>query len=255
MDSTQSNILAVKRDLARIDLQNALPDPRMTAERFTRIALTTLRTNSYLARCSPPSILAALVESAQLGLMPDAAMGEAYLVPYGSEAKLIIGYRGMIKLMRQSGEVSEVHAFPVHEGDHFQWRLGTDPSIDHVPLDEPDRASRDITHVYAVVKFKDGGSQFCVMTAEEVEAIRKRSRAGNKGPWQTDYVAMALKTVIRRLAKMIPMSTLAERAMAISDAADTGEQRLRVPADLVKDDPEPATIDVEIEPEEGDGIE
>lgn len=252
MDEAQSNILAVRKKMAQVDLTAAIPDRRLTAERFIRVALTTLQTNTQLARCEPRTIVAALVESAQLGLMPDASMGEAYLVPYGRQAKLIIGYRGMIKLMRQSGEVSEIHAFPVHEGDAFSYRLGTDPRIDHFPLDEPDRDSKPITHVYAVIRFKDGGTQFCVMGKEEVDKIRSRSRAGKSGPWQTDYIAMALKTVLRRLAKMVPMSTLAERAMVLNDSADTGEQSLTIPKHLLKNDGD-EVVDVEVvTPDEGD---
>jgi recombination protein RecT len=236
VSNAQSNVLAVRNMLGGVNLAEALPDKRLTAERFARVAMTTLQTNDALARCHPRTIVACLVECAQLGLMPDAALGEAYLVPFKGNAVLIIGYRGMLKLIRQSGDISTVFAYAVHEGDLFKYYLGLEPNIVHTPdYDNPKRESNPITHVYAVAKFKDGGSQFVVMTKAEVESIRGRSRSGSKGPWQTDYVAMALKTVIRRLAKTLPMSTNANRAIHVDEQADRGEQRIEVPAEIVKD--------------------
>jgi recombination protein RecT len=234
--NANSNVLAVRNMLGGVDLDTALPDPRLTGERFMRVAMTTLQTNAQLARCKPRSIVACIVECAQLGLMPDAALGEAYLVPFGDKATLIIGYRGLMKLIRQSGEISTIHAYAVHEGDAFKWYLGLEPNVVHTPdYESEDREQAPVTHVYAVAKFKDGGTQFCVMTYKEVEAIRARSRAGKSGPWKTDWIAMALKTVIRRLAKMLPMSTAAARAIEVDNTADMGTQRIEVPDAVVKD--------------------
>lgn len=243
-NSATSNVLAVRNMLGGVDLATALPDPRLTAERFMRVAMTTLQTNEALSRCSPRSIVACLVESAQLGLMPDAAMGEAYLVPFKGNAKLIIGYRGLVKLVRQSGEISTIHAYSVREGDLFKWYLGLNPNVVHTPdFENTNRDNEPITYVYAVAKFRDGGTQFVVMNANEIESIRARSRAGDRGPWVTDYEAMALKTVVRRLAKMLPMSTLAERAMALDGAADAGTQDLNVPQELIRPKVVEATLD------------
>ena len=45
-----------------------------------------------------------------------------------------------------------------------------------------------------------------VLTKDEIDGIRKRSRSGNNGPWVTDYNEMAKKTAFRRLAKWLPLS-------------------------------------------------
>ena len=44
------------------------------------------------------------------------------------------------------------------------------------------------------------------MSVDEIEAIRRRSKAGNSGPWVTDWNEMAKKTVFRRLTKWLPLS-------------------------------------------------
>ena len=240
--NANSNTLAVRNMLGGVNIEDALPDKRVTAERFMRVAMTSLQTNTQLARCKPRTIVACIVECAQLGLMPDAALGEAYLVPFGDKCTLIIGYRGLMKLIRQSGDISTLHAYPVHEGDLFKWYLGLEPNVVHTPDSQNEgREQRPVTHVYAVAKFRDGGTQFCVMTHKEIEAIRARSRSGKSGPWKTDWIAMALKTVIRRLAKMLPMSTQAARAIEVDNLADMGTQRIVVPAEIVKE-VEPPTV-------------
>lgn len=199
----------------------ALPK-HLTPDKMIRIVLTAVRKTPKLLDCTSDSVLGAIVTCAQLGLSPDGVLGEAYLIPYGDTCQLIIGYQGLMKLARQSGQVSSIYAFAAREGDEFSWALGLDPDIKHVPADDPDREAKDITHVYAVARLKDGGTQFIVMTKAAVDKIRKRSRASGSGPWVTDYDAMALKTAVRQLSKWIPKSVEDDRyarAVALDEQA------------------------------------
>ena len=59
----------------------------------------------------------------------------------------------------------------------------------------------------AVAKLKDGGFSYLVMSVQDIEKFRKRSKSPDYGPWVTDYDAMAKKTVIKQLAKYLPLST------------------------------------------------
>lgn len=218
------NTLTVREMLSKVDLSSALPDPRVTAERFMRVSMTTLQRTPKIAECDPRSIVACVVESAQLGLMPDGLTGEAYLVPFGKKCTMIIGYRGLLKLARNSGEIKSLSVEPVYEGDDFKFWLGIKPNIHHVP--NPDTDDREdpskLTHVYAVAHLRDGGVQFKIMSRGEVDRIRKRSRSGSNGPWVTDYVAMACKTVLRQLCKMLPVSTQVMRAVTTDEASERG---------------------------------
>jgi recombination protein RecT len=205
------------------DLQKMLPQlqaalPRhIKPERFARIVLTAVRKNPKILECSTASVMGSIVTSAQLGLEPDGVLGEAWLVPYKGECQLIIGYQGFIKLAWQSGMVEDVYAEIVYEKDHFKWHLGTDRRIVHRPSPDPDCG--EITHVYAAVKIKGGGTPFVVLTIGAVERIRERSRAKD-GPWFTDYEAMVKKTAIRQLQKWIPKSKEQARAAALDELAD-----------------------------------
>ncbi|WP_369952342.1 recombination protein RecT [Ralstonia syzygii] len=204
-------------------IKAALPR-HMTPERLARIVTTEIRKVPKLAECNAMSFFGAVIQCAQLGLEPGNALGHAYLLPYGKDVQLIIGYRGMIDLARRSGQIISIDARAVYEGDKFDCTLGLDPNIDHVPdWNNPNRARADkLQFVYAVAKLKDGGIQFDVMSRTEIEAIRARSKAANAGPWKTDYTAMALKSVVRRLFKFLPVSIEMQTAVGLDERADAG---------------------------------
>ena len=209
---------AYKGELAR-----ALPK-HMTADRLARVALTECRKTPKLLQCKPESLFGAVVQAAQLGLEPGGALGHCYLIPFKDDVQFIVGYRGMIDLARRSGQIQSLNAVAVYEGDEFECTLGLNPDIKHRPnWENANREDpRKLIFVYAVAKLKDGGVQFEVMSRKEVDAIRSRSRSSGSGPWVTDYVAMSLKTVIRRLFKYLPVSIEMQKAVVIDEQTESG---------------------------------
>lgn len=210
--------------------QMALAMPKsMTPDRLTRIVMTECRKTPALLKCAPESFYGAVLQCAALGLEPGSALGHCYLLPFGNgkdkqgrpNAQLIIGYRGMIDLARRSGQIISLQAYCVHEQDTFNYKLGLDPDIEHIPASVADRGK--VTHVYAVAKLKGDGVQFEVMSRAEIEKVRTSSKAGNSGPWSSHWEEMAKKTVIRRLFKYLPVSIEAVRAVEIDEKTDRGE--------------------------------
>lgn len=201
----------------------ALP-AAMNAERVARIALTELRTNPKLAEAAqsnPASFMGAMLKASALGMEVGNGLGHAYLLPFDKRAKqngtwvtvstetqLIIGYRGMIELARRSGQIESLYAVEVYEGEHFEVSLGLDQNIVHQRdfTGQTKMTADKVIAVYAVAKLKGGMVQFDVMTTAQIEAIRSRSKSKDNGPWMTDWVEMAKKTVLRRLFKMLPVS-------------------------------------------------
>jgi len=234
--NTIAGLLTDPRTKAQIAL--ALPK-HMTAERLARIALTEVRKTPALGKCDQTSFLGAIMQCAQLGLEPGGALGHAYLLPFENrkkditEVQLIVGYRGMIDLVRRSGQIMSIEARAVYEADHFDVQLGLHSDLVHIPAwDAHDRGP--LRFVYAVAKLKDGGTQFEVMSRVEVERVRAKSRAGQSGPWVDHFEEMAKKTVIRRLFKYLPVSIELAQAVALDEQAEDGR-----PQD------NPLTIDVE----------
>lgn len=224
----QKSLVALVQTLTP-EIARALPS-HVKPDRMARIVTTALRTIPKLADTTPASFLGCVIQCAQLGLEPCTPLGHAYLIPFQNrklnslECTLIIGYRGMIELARRSGQVSNVYAYDVREGDDFRFQLGTKRMVHHIPSDDPERERRPTTHVYAVAAIKGGEPEFQVLTRAQVEARRARSRAAKAGPWVTDWTPMALKTAVRALAPWMPQSAEFARAVALDEAADRGGQ-------------------------------
>lgn len=174
---------------------------------LARIAITEFRKNPKLAECSKDSFYGALMTCAQVGLVPG-PLGEVYLIPRKGVCCFEMGYKGLINLARRSGEVSVIAAQPVFEGERCQIDLGgtVDHPYDHT-IDRTDPSK--LLYVYAKATMRDGSTALEVMSKAEIDAIRKRSQASANGPWVTDYIMMARKTVMKRLLTkgQVPLST------------------------------------------------
>lgn len=208
--------------------QMALAMPKhLTADRLMRIAMTEVRKTPALGKCNVQSFMGAIMQCAQLGIEPGAALGHAYLLPFGNgkasdglaNCQLIIGYRGMIDLARRSGQIISLTARAVYSNDVFSYSYGLDETMQHVPA-SGERG--EFTHVYAVAKLKGGGIQFEVMSKADVLKVKATSKAGNNGPWVSHFDEMAKKTAIRRLFKYLPVSIEVTQAVILDEKADAG---------------------------------
>lgn len=188
----------------------------LTVERLMKVAVGAMMKSPNLQKCTPNSLLNCFIGAAEVGLEPGGVLGHAYLVPYGDTATMIIGYRGLIELMRRTGELASIRCVVVHEKDTFKLTEGIEQTIKHEPFLAGDAGP--LKFAYCVAKLKDGSVQVELMTRHQIEEIRKRSRAGQSGPWVTDFEEMAKKTVLRRAAKYLPVaSERFQKAIEIDD--------------------------------------
>lgn len=204
-------------------IEKALPSV-ITPERFTRIALTAYSRNEKLQECTPESFLGSMMQAAQLGVEPNTPLGQAYLIPYRNkgvmEVQFQLGYRGMIDLAYRSGEVQNIQAHEVYENDTFEYELGLEPKLKHIPALK-DRGN--VILYYAVFKLTNGGVGFEVMSKEDVEAFaKKKSKTYGTGPWQSDFDAMAKKTLVKRLLKFAPLKSDFVRAVTADETIKSG---------------------------------
>lgn len=244
---TDDRVAAVRDLLKKAESQIAMALPsNIPASYIIRVALTAVQRNPELLECDRVTLLGAIFQAAQLGLVPDGVLGQAYLVPFRNskknrkEVQFIPGYRGLIALARRSGELSTIDAEVVHEKDTFRFSRGTNPTIEHQPYNGADDPGA-ITHVWAMAKLKDGGYQIVVMTKREVEKIKKRAagvRSGRETPWDTHPEWMFKKTALKQLCKLLPASVQSDRAMELDNRAEIG-----LPQDLgIIADPENESV-------------
>ena len=208
-------------------LRAALPK-HVSPERLARLVLTELRRIPRLLDCTRESLLGSVMEAAQLGL-DIGTRGHAWILPYKVKgimtAQLIVGYRGMLDLAWRSGQLRSVYAHVVRDGDVFEYEYGTAQFLRHQPSTLSLKG--EISHAYSGCTTVNGGEIFDVMSIEEIESARKRSRAKDSGPWVTDYAEMCRKTSLRRMLKIAPCGLELARAITLDEQAELGlEQRL-----------------------------
>ena len=219
-------------------IKKALPGV-ITPERFTRMVLSALSSTPKLAECSPQSFLAAMMTAAQLGVEPNTALGQAYLLPYRNhgqmECQFQLGYKGLIDLAYRSGEVSVIQAHTVYENDVFEYELGMDPKLRHVPA-KADRG--EAVAYYAMFKTKDGGYGFEVMSVDDVQRHAQRyskSYGSGSSPWRSNFDEMAKKTVLKRALKYAPLKSDFVRGVAQDETikAELSDEMYAVPDETV----------------------
>ncbi len=198
----------------------------ISPDRIARIIITEIRKTPALADCDRATFFGAVLQCAQLGLEPGAALGHAYLLPRrkkggGQEVQLIIGYQGMIDLVERDGKIT-IDAHCVYENDVFEISYGTDAKVIHKPaLVKPG----ELIGAYAIGTYTDGRFKARFLSLDEIELAKKSSAAGDFGPWKTSYNEMAMKTAVRRLFKMLPKSPELARVIELEDRAEVGESQ------------------------------
>ena len=222
----------------------ALLPKHFDSERMLKLALGALRTTPKLAGASLSSLLGSVVTCAQLGLEPNTPLGHAYLLPFEKREKrggewvtvetqvqVIIGYKGLIDLALRSGQIVSIAAHEVCANDHFEMVYGLDEKLEH----KPGLADRGpVIGFYAVAKLVGGGHAFEFMPMRDVEEIRDNSQGWQQAvkfkkqdshPWGAHFVEMGRKTVIRRLAKYLPLSIEFQTAATLDGMAEAGKDQ------------------------------
>ena len=208
----------------------------LSIDRLLKVAQIAATTTPALAKCDVPSLIGAIGQCAQMGLEPNTVLGHAYLVPFNTKRKgadgqerwvnsvqVIIGYKGLIDLARRSGQIVSIAAHEVCEHDKFELVYGIDEKLNHTPaLGE----RGDLIGFYAVAKLKDGGHCCEFMSVHQVNEIMVGTQSkGKYGPWKEHFVEMGRKTVIRRLAKYLPLSVEFQTAVALDNMATGGKDQ------------------------------
>jgi recombination protein RecT len=245
--------------------KNLLNDKR--AQQFAAQLSLMAKNQPKLASCTQESLLAAMMACVHLDLMPNTPEGYAFIIPYSNsrmnkmEAQFQVGYKGMIELAYRSNKITMIEAglvFPQDEfeysiGEHETFTLKPDLSIDRTKLD-------DATAVYAIAKLDNGEKAYAVMVKQEIEKIRANVRAkSTDSPWNTWPEMQAKKTVVKRLLKYLPSSTMDNRfkmAAEYDSWAEAGKLRVDEQGNLVQREqiklPEP--VDAEQLKNEADEI-
>lgn len=227
------------------DLFRALPK-HVPPHRFQRNLINLLMQNPEMMKYDARLVYREVSKAAALGLLLDPHLGEGYIVPVWNgasrrqEPQLRVGYRGLMKLARQSGEVANIYPGEVREKDHFLADEGTEKRLEHRP--DYRRSRGEVSCYYAVVIYRNGTKDFEVMDMDSIYEVREKSdgwRAFQAGkikstPWATDEGEMCKKTVLKRLLKRV------EQSPDLADAIGHDNEYERPAANIIDVSREPA---------------
>lgn len=225
------------------EFKMALPG-HIPSDRFTRIAVSAVNSNPDLldAKIDKRSLFSSVMKAAQDGLVIDGR--EAALVTFntkggGKAAQYIPMVAGIMKKMRNTGEIATISYGIVYQREfdenRFEYVKGDSESLTHKPILFGDKGN--MIGVYAVVTLKDGSKVREFMDMGQIEKVRAVSRAAKSeyGPWSKWFEEMAVKSVLRKVSKLCPMSSDLDRMFKNEDESDgidyeTGEVLEQAPA-------------------------
>jgi phage RecT family recombinase len=163
-----------------------------------KLYINASKNRDKLLACTVPSLVRAFLQGAEQGIPIDGKLG--YLVPYGTEATFMASYIGLVAVARRHNLVTDAYARIVRQRDEFD--LSMEDGIFKVRF-RPHIGSDagEVIGTFAILMFPGKRCVADFMSSEEIEGIRKRSKAGSSGPWVTDWAEMAKKTVLRRTIK------------------------------------------------------
>ena len=194
---------------------------------FISSVLTVVSQNKLLQNVDMRTVLSAASIAASLDLPILPSLGRAWIVPYKGVAQFQIGYLGYVELAQRSGLYKSINVNTVYEGEVVKWNKFTEE------LTYGEQESDTAIGYCASFELLNGFRKVVYWTKDAVIKHAKRfskSYNSSSSPWQSDFDAMAMKTVLAyTLRHWGPMSIEMQKAMA--EDADAHEK----PLDLSKD--------------------
>ena len=207
------------------NLAELLKTHNISPSQFKNIVVNEVKKSEQMQQAflhNPASLFASILLCAELGLNPSADVGEFYFLPFGKKITPILGYKGVINLILRSGEISKIWSEIVYEDDDFEYELGLEPKLTHIPNLERD--NKNIKYVYAVAKLTNGELIFKVMSKKEIMEIVQMSKYPNQlyGSNKDPQGWMYKKTVIKQLSKTLPKDYYGKRGLSVDDKVEGG---------------------------------
>ena len=198
-------------------LNEVWSSPQM-ANSFMSSVISVANGNPQLRKAQPMSIIGAAMVAATMQLQVIPTLGQAYLIPYGSQCQLQVGYLGILQLCQRSGQFKKILAAPVHEGEYVS---GDEFDEDYV-FDKKKKTSDKIIGYMAKFELLNGFTKVAYWDIEKVKAhatkFSQAFRAGYNSPWKSDFDAMAQKTVLKSILKYAPKSVEMQRAITFDQS-------------------------------------
>jgi recombination protein RecT len=201
---------------------------------FISNIISVAQSNTMFNNVDRNSIILAAAQAASLDLSINPNLGLAALIPYGGQCQFQLQRDGWMELCLRTGQFKSIVNEPVYEGELVEHNRFTDTYV----FDETKRVSDKLIGVMASFELTNGYKKVLYMSVEECkEHGKKYSKTFNnpKGLWTSNFLAMSLKTVLKKLLKKYAPKSIEvlNRANEVDQAAFTG----------TIDNPQPVYVD------------
>ena len=176
-------------------------------QRFISSIVSAVNANESLKKCTPQSIFSAALLGESLKLSPSPQLGQYYLVPFngtekGKNAQFQLGYKGYIQLAIRSGQYKKLNVLAIKEGELVRFDPLTEEIEVNLIEDEEVREEARTIGYYAMFEYTNGFRKAIYWSKKKMEAHAKKyskSYCKSSSVWQTNFDAMAYKTMLRQL--------------------------------------------------------
>lgn len=200
-------------DELRGDLAPLLAESGQSFDRLRTVFMTAVQQNPNILKCDETSIRREIRKCAADGLVPDNK--EATMIPYQGELQYQPMVLGIIKRMRELGDVFRIDCKLVHESDVLLLDEADPNSISH--KSNPFAKAEDRGPVVGgYVAFRDKENRVMhleTMSLEDFQQVRNASKAPNSPAWTKWTNEMYRKAVLRRGSKYISINNDKIRAL------------------------------------------
>jgi recombination protein RecT len=210
---------------------------------FMTSVLQIVASNDLLKKADPTSIYQSAAVAATLDMPLNNSLGFAYIVPYNQSykdekgqwqkkqvAQFQIGYKGFIQLAQRSGQFLTLGATHITDKDTIKGDRLLGNSF------ELSKEAGAIVGYAAYFKLLNGFEKVLYMTVDELKQHGLKYSQTYKNPdtkksskWETDFDAMATKTVIKLLlSKYAPLSVEMQNAVIVDQSVVNNADTLDV---------------------------
>lgn len=165
--------------------------------------------NNILAKCDKSSVAEALLKMVVYGVSP--IKKQCYFIPYGDKLECSISYAGNILIARRYGNLKNIKANAIFEGDTFEFEVDVESGrrkiVKHIQTLES-VGSNKIKGAYAVYELNDGTIDVEVMSITQIQTSWGQGGSKGNSPAHKNFAdQMACKTVINRACKLLISSS------------------------------------------------
>jgi recombination protein RecT len=193
----------------RTNLTDLLSGTNITPQKFKQMLINELERNTKLQEAflkNPASFFASALYCAELNLSPSSLVGEFFFTVSAEKIKPILGYKGLVALLLRSDKVKKIWAEVVYNEDDFEYELGLEPKMVHIPNFNSIKTCDNIKCIYACAKVGDE-IMFKVMTLEEIKTIVEILETPSEyyfNDKKDPEKWLLKKVVLKQLSKLMP---------------------------------------------------